>query len=916
MAIQMQRSGQLKFYNAPVSDYGYIDSLEFKVNGKAVKWEFLKDTLDICIIYLNEKLLPGNSISITTPFRVKIPGADFSRLGRYKQSYQITQWYPKPAVYDQFGWHQMPYLNEGEFYSEFGKFDVSITVPENYTIAATGVLQNPEEIDRLNTLALQTANINTFNKENIGFPVSSKTFKTLRFVQDSIHDFAWFADKRFYVLKGTVELPNNHKNVTTWIYFTNFEGNLWKNAIPYVNNAVYYYSKWLGDYPYLQCTAVESALGAGGGMEYPMITNIGQSGNAESLEEVIVHEVGHNWFYGMLGSNEREHPWMDEGINSFYEQRYTSEIKHNKGYYGDIGMMSRLFGTKVESPFDLNRMTCDYIARNGSDQALDLHSEAFLFENYGIVPYMKGANAMNYLFHYFGEKEFDRCMQAYFEKWKFRHPYPIDLQKVLEEKSGKNLDWFFTGINKKTDKSDYKIKRLKNNKKTKQPELEIKNKGKLLSPLNFALLKDGKIIDSTSVEGFSGKKTFTLSTNDFDKVAIDPEKYMFELKRTNNYSRAKGLLKKTEPLEFRFLGILENPERTQLFYTPVIGWNASDGLLPGLLFYNPIIPERTVQYRLMPMFGTKSGNIAGTGYAEYKIYPTFLNLQNITLFADYNRFEIGTGDLLTTWQKYEGGIRLLFKRNAIHPLNRWMAEIKAIQATDLFNENKENQFINAFAVFKSHSKIMPFSCEFNTENGPEYMKGWTDCSWQINYKNRKTGFRARIFAGTFLYNNKSTVVGNNFHLSGTMGWQDYQFSEIFPKRDGMIKDNDLWSRQFINNDGGFGIYTPIQSNAWLTSLNLEAAFPIPVPLSIYFNIATYNNAAHAWSGSTAFPFEMGIELKIIPDIFVIYFPVKMSNDVKTTNELYTTTYTEKIRFTLNFSKLIPFKYTNEIPLMF
>jgi hypothetical protein len=102
----------------------------------------------------------------------------------------------------------------------------------------------------------------------------------------------------------------------------------------------------------------------------------------------------------------------------------------------------------------------------------------------------------------------------------------------------------------------------------------------------------------------------------------------------------------------------------------------------------------------------------------------------------------------------------------------------------------------------------------------------------------------------------------------------------------------------------------------MTALNLKAAFPVPVPLSLYANIATYKGASTAWEGSTAYPWEMGIELTVIPDIFVIYFPVKMSDDVKKTNELYTTTYTEKIRFTLRLSKLVPFKYTNQLPLMF
>jgi hypothetical protein len=126
------------------SQQGYIDSLNFKVNGNAVKWEFDSEHIDICKLFLNEPLKPGEKITISTPFYIKIPKGNSSRFGHMDQAYCFTQWYPKPAVYDKYGWHAFPYLDMGEFYSEFGSFDVSITLPENYVVAATGNLQTEE----------------------------------------------------------------------------------------------------------------------------------------------------------------------------------------------------------------------------------------------------------------------------------------------------------------------------------------------------------------------------------------------------------------------------------------------------------------------------------------------------------------------------------------------------------------------------------------------------------------------------------------------------------------------------------------------------------------------------------------------------------------------------------------------------
>ncbi|MFN3940345.1 MAG: M1 family metallopeptidase, partial [Chitinophagales bacterium] len=328
LAEQLYASKSDVMLKAGKADLGYMDSLAFTVDGQAVHWQLDAMHPDIGSVDLNFPLLPGKSIKIESPFRVKIPVSAFSRLGHSEQSYQITQWYPKPAVYDRKGWHAMPYLNQGEFYSEFGNFNVYITLPDNYIVGASGDLQTASEIAFLNQKALQTSSINNFD-DDLTFPPSASTKKTLHYRLENAHDFAWFADKRFHVLKGQVTLPFSQRTVTTWSYFTNFEAALWKKSIEYINQSVLSYSDWVGEYPYNVAQAVEGALSAGGGMEYPTITIIGKSGNERGLDNVIAHEVGHNWFYGILASNERQHAWMDEGINSFYEDRYIAK------YYGE-----------------------------------------------------------------------------------------------------------------------------------------------------------------------------------------------------------------------------------------------------------------------------------------------------------------------------------------------------------------------------------------------------------------------------------------------------------------------------------------------------------------------------------------------------------------------------------------------------
>ncbi|MEO8760428.1 MAG: M1 family peptidase, partial [Bacteroidia bacterium] len=263
LVSQMLQHGNRSLYFAKDVDRGYIDSLNFKEDTTALKIEYDKNNEDICKVYLSQPLLPLKSTTITTPFKVKIPSALFSRLGHINQAYYISQWYPKPAVYDANGWNPMPYLDQGEFYSEFGSFDVSITLPKNYVLNATGDRFDNEDEEnflreKIATTERKIKLIDSSNfKSNLSFPKSDSVLKTVRFKQDNVHDFAWFADKRYNVLRGEMKLPHTKKTVTTWAFFTDKDINLWKDAITYISDATFYYSLWNGDYAYNNISAVD-----------------------------------------------------------------------------------------------------------------------------------------------------------------------------------------------------------------------------------------------------------------------------------------------------------------------------------------------------------------------------------------------------------------------------------------------------------------------------------------------------------------------------------------------------------------------------------------------------------------------------------------------------------------------------------
>jgi len=647
LAQQKFRQGEMFMFWALQRDLGGIDSLDFAVDGIAAEWAYHPEHIDIAKLTLPKPLAPGESLEYATPFRVQLPSGKISRLGHIGESYQITQWYPKPAVYDRDGWHEMPYLNQGEFYSEYGSFDVEITLPKNYVVGATGDFDptwadNQTEEVFLDSIALATArriDATEFddlelNPDSVNsFPMSATETKTLRYRQDNVHDFAWFADKRWWVLKGSTELPWSGREVTTWSMFTPAEAQLWRKAPEYIADATRYYSQWNGDYPYEQVTAVDGTISAGGGMEYPNVTVIGSSGSDMGLETVIVHEVGHNWFYGILGSNERTNAWMDEGINSFNETRYFVEK------YGDaIGLTGMVEeATPIMKSLDLmgrsyeSRDALAYLlsARMSDDQPMQCHSDAFSGINYGTVVYKKSAAAFEYLRQSLGTPQFDAAMRSYFSDWKFKHPSPDDLRLSIESSTNKDLSWFFDGLIPTTGQTDYAIAGLRRDRRSSGDSLlvSIQNRGDLEGPWPlYGCVADSvwKLIDWYNPLKSRASGNLLIAAKDDDGASytalrIDHESVSMDAHPQNNTIKTSGLLRRIEPLSLRMLTRLEDGTKTQLNWLPAVAWNAHDGLLAGLVLHNSVLPLRNWEWMAMPLWSASRSELAGIGRASFKM---------------------------------------------------------------------------------------------------------------------------------------------------------------------------------------------------------------------------------------------------------------------------------------------------------
>jgi hypothetical protein len=919
-AKQRLENGSSDFYHATEEQRGWIDSLSFTVQGVAAKWELTKD-IDIAKITLSQPLASGATITIATPFKVKMPDV-FSRMGHEDQLYCFTQWYPKPAVYDVNGWNPMPYLDQGEFYSEFGRFDVSITVPQNYLVAATGVLQNKDEYEMLlNKSAKRFGEKDDIRETtildehgNVITPSSSPVMKTLRYLQDSVHDFAWFADKRFKVERSFVILPKSGRRVETWV----FDVNPKYSSVAWADSAVLFYSEMLGEYPYSHATVVVTPLKAGGGMEYPTITNV-----VEADRKVIFHEVGHNWLYGILATNERNYPWMDESINNYYETRSAYSKRLILDRQLEIGLARNGSRAGYEGGA-FERLYLRYLlpAMRNEDQSCFLNSVEYTDPNYGAIIYGKASQAFFYLQQYLGDSRFDAMMQAYYEKWKFKHPLPDDFIKHAKQFTGKDLSWFFEDIMNGTQKQDLKICSAR--KSGEAYQLKLKNT-KAITNAPFAItgIKDGRDMHTQWYDSLSATGNVSFPKGDYDLIRIDAYESSLDLNHSNNTIRTSGMLKKWEPIRFKAVLGKDEPYTNTIFYLPIAGANLYNKTMLGVAFYNSLFYPKTWEYLVAPMYAFGTKDLAGTAEI-HRYFSTYGFFKRVTLGFRAARY--GSEYFVpTTYEKLEPSIRLDLtkKRMRTSPdkfiVARYVMINEQARGEGYYtNLDKAFGYADLTYVIEGKRVIDPYTAKFNYQVGnanSTFQKLSAEIDHFFNYEKPNKFFRARAFAGIFLQKPSAADDRVLYRSGGNTGIFDYTFDQSqFGRGEGAFS-NSLFAQQLMPGNAQFSSPTPISAtNDWLVSLNLSSTIPGIIPIRPYADGMLMNDMIT--SGNTGevtydlqFYYTAGIRLVLFNEILQVNFPIIASSQIQDVwdgkNGATGVSYAERISFVLDLNRMNP-----------
>ena len=510
--------GTLHFFvGLPKSMRGSIDVAELTVDGAAAQF-----SVDGTILSSTfpKPLPPGATATIAVAFKEKI----MKRLGRSGYSgdqYDMAQWYPKMVVYDKNGWHPDQY-RMGEFYGEFGTFDVHITLPEKFVIAATGVPVEGDPGWKKNPLRRGGAHP---GKRGGGRPEAQAggPAKTVHFRAEKVHDFAWCANPSF-IVQDTL-----YNNIHIMSVFRPWNRAWVDTTLAQGVRAIQWLETIAGPYPYPQVTIVDSPTH--GGMEYPMLAMDGYVD-----EGLVLHELGHMYFYGILANDERAEAWLDEGFAQYATFRYAED------HYGP-------FGKPDERPFPFSLFREHRMWDGIAKPVVRLHrigyaeriaTPAHEFKNgFDTMPYIGAPLFLRALRYTVGDENFQNILHTYFDRWKFKHVDEDAFRSVCEEVSGMDLKDLFKQWLHTTKDCDYKLSRFKvrSAKEGYSANVKIERKGELIMPLTLAFrLKNGNTV-TERVDGTlrTIEQSFTFDAKPVS-AAINPDNEILDIYQLDNFA--------------------------------------------------------------------------------------------------------------------------------------------------------------------------------------------------------------------------------------------------------------------------------------------------------------------------------------------------------------------------------------------
>jgi hypothetical protein len=483
---------------------------------------------------LAEPLAPKGVATFDIGWHFLIPEHGADRMAREGTLYEMAQWYPRVAVYDDVGgWNIEPYLGQGEFYLEYGDYTLALTVPAGFIVAATGTLQNPMEVltatQRARLQAAATADtvvrIVTAGDFATGAarPRATGTF-TWRFAAQNVRDVVWAASPE-YLWDAT-----SYKGILAHAYYRPSAASIWRDAADQARMSIMEYSERWFPYPWPQISGVEGPVS---GMEYPMVAMEARGESVQDLYSVLTHEIGHMWYPMIVGSNERMYMWQDEGFNTF-----INTFSEARRYPAGGNQMDRAAQ---------EREWVEQIQQRELDDPIMLQPDRVDPNLLGYLDYIKPSVGLQLLrAEILGAEAFDEGFREYTRRWAFKHPTPYDFFRTMEDVSGRRLDYFWRQWFVENARFDQAIDTVATRKMgdTLQVAVLYGNRERGVLPIRARFtFSDGTTQDFLypaevwSTDAAAYVRRYSFVGKDLTRIELDPESRLVDIDRANNLYR-------------------------------------------------------------------------------------------------------------------------------------------------------------------------------------------------------------------------------------------------------------------------------------------------------------------------------------------------------------------------------------------
>ncbi len=499
------------------------------------------DDETVLSVLLPDQVEPGETLQVEIEWKSKIPRT-FSRTGVVGDFFFIAQWFPKIGVLETSGWNCHQFHVGTEFYSDYGVYDVRLTVPRGWIVGATGVRQSLEN--------------------------NSDGTSTHQYVQKDVHDFAWTTSPNLIERIEHFEHESLPDVEMRLLLQPEHEGQA-ERHFRATRTTLTRYGEWFGAYPYTQLTIVDPAWQSGaGGMEYPTLFTAGTSWLAPNKvtrpEGVTIHEAGHQFWYGLIGNNEFEYAWLDEGLNTFSTAK-AIEVEdlpnyHSARYFG--GFLPYVFNDIPRSrATDGNRLSGYRTAARSDAQSTPTFQ--YWPGTGGAISYNKTALWLHTLERHLGWENVQKILSTFFSRFKFRHPLPQDFFATANEVANVDLDWFFDQVHRSSNVFDYGIQQIgsrpqngrgfsgdgepiftdRTNNEQFQTDVVVRRYGEAIFPVDILVtFTNGEEVRETW-DGVARWKLFTYQrAAQILQAEVDPDSVLLlDLNRTNNSKTMKPM---------------------------------------------------------------------------------------------------------------------------------------------------------------------------------------------------------------------------------------------------------------------------------------------------------------------------------------------------------------------------------------